>query len=149
MAQPHAARPNPEQDSVGKPAPRQRQHVSFHSQSAFMTAHCRIVKTLAEGIVLDVDIEDLDFRAYVVISEPDINRVADFVPQEQFEQGGDLHVTAVGSSDEARQQVEDMAFNMNPSDAVVFLCGNEDAYEATLEELGWPENDGRQPNGAA
>ena len=114
-----------------------------------MNAHCSIVRQLAEGLILDVAIEDLEFRAYVVICQPDINRVADFVPQEQFEQAGDLHVTSVSVPDEARQQVEDMAFNMNPSDAVVFLCADHDAYEATLEELGLPELHGRRPNGAA
>ncbi|TEA77676.1 hypothetical protein [Allopusillimonas ginsengisoli] len=97
----------------------------------------RVVGTLEQGLVLEVTIEDLQFRSYVVVSAPDIERVADFVPAEQFEQDGDVHVTAVSHPDEARTQVEDLAFNMNLGDAAVFLCGNQAVYERTLEELGF------------
>ena len=95
-----------------------------------------LVDTLEHGVVLDVVIEDLQFRAYVVVSEPDINLVADFVPAEQFEQDGDVHVTAISHPDESRDQIQDMAFNMNLGDAAVFLCGNGQVYQHTLEELG-------------
>lgn len=87
------------------------------------------------GVVADVVIEELQFKAYVVISEPDINLVADFVPPEQFDADGDVHVTAVTDSAQARGQVEDLVFNMNMGDAAVFLCADLPAYEATLEEL--------------
>lgn len=87
------------------------------------------------GVVVDVVIEELHFKAYVVVSEPDINLVADFVPQEQFDADGDLHVTAIANSAEARSQVEDLAFNMNLGDTAVFLCADLPTYEATLEEL--------------
>ncbi|MDS1141464.1 hypothetical protein RE432_13570 [Pusillimonas sp. SM2304] len=100
-----------------------------------------LVDTLEQGVVLDVVIEDLQFRAYVVISAPDINLVADFVPKEQFEQDGDVHVTAISHPAESRSQIEDIAFNMNPGDAAVFLCGNAQAYEQTLEALGQPGPD--------
>ncbi|MBP6018006.1 MAG: hypothetical protein KA735_00810 [Burkholderiaceae bacterium] len=87
-------------------------------------------------MVLDVTIEDLTFIAYVVISEPDINLIADFVPQEHFENGGDLHVTAVEVPADAQTQIQDMTFNMNIGDSVVFLCSDEASYRETLEELG-------------
>jgi hypothetical protein len=96
----------------------------------------RIVDTLENGLVLDVTFEELQFRAYVVVSEPDINLVADFVPKEQFEQDGDVHVTAISHPAEAREQIRDLAFNMNPGDAAIFLCGSADAYQNVLEELG-------------
>ncbi len=95
-----------------------------------------LVDTLEQGLILDVQIEDLQFTAYVVISAPDINLVADFVPAEQFEQDGDVHVTAVSHPDEVRTQIQDLAFNMNMGDAAVFLCGNAKVYQQTLEELG-------------
>lgn len=101
-----------------------------------MNATSHIVDPLKNGLVLDVVIEDLQFRAYVVISKPDINLVSRFVPAEQFQRDGDVHVTAIGRSEDAREQIEDMAFNMNPGDAAVFLCGDERAYMAALEELG-------------
>ncbi|NYT60904.1 hypothetical protein H0A66_01005 [Alcaligenaceae bacterium] len=101
-----------------------------------MNALSHIVKTLEHGLVLDVTLEDLQFRAYVVLSEPDINRVADFVPQEQFEQDGDLHVAAIHSPSEAREQIQDITFNMNPGDAAVFMCVTPQAYIDALDELG-------------
>ncbi|MGB6106172.1 MAG: hypothetical protein WBF88_20225 [Pusillimonas sp.] len=101
-----------------------------------ISTHSTLVQTLEHGAVLDVVMEELHFRAYVVISEPDINRVADFVPAEQFEQDGDVHVTAVSHPGESREQVQDLAFNMNQGDAAIFLCGNAQAYHHTLEELG-------------
>jgi hypothetical protein len=101
-----------------------------------MNAHSRIIHALDHGLVLDVTIEELKFRAYVVVSEPDINLIADFVPQEQFQQDGDVHVAAIGLASEAREQIEDITFNMNLGDSAVFMCGNEDVYLETLEELG-------------
>lgn len=101
-----------------------------------MNALSHIVETLKHGLVLDVTIEDLQFRAYVVISPPDINLVADFVPREQFEEDSDLHVAAIGSPDEVREQIQDITFNMNPGDAAVFLCGTQQTYSDALEELG-------------
>lgn len=101
-----------------------------------MNALSHIVETLEHGLVLDVTIEDLQFRAYVVLSEPDIDRVADFVPKEQFEQDGDVHVAAIYQAAEAREQIQDITFNMNPGDAAVFLCVDAEAYQDALEELG-------------
>jgi hypothetical protein len=105
----------------------------------------RIVDSLEHGVVLDVTMEDLHFRAYVVISPPDINLVADFVPQQQFEEDGDVHVTAISYPAEARDQIQDLAFNMNQGDAAIFLCGNEKTYLSALEELGQTAIDGGPP----
>lgn len=104
-----------------------------------MNASSHIIGTLRKGVVLDVTLEDLQFKAYVVISKPDINLVADFIPQEQFEADGDLHVAAVVAPGDAREQVQDVTFNMNMNDGAVFLCIDQSAYAATLEELGQPQ----------
>ncbi len=101
-----------------------------------MNPSSHIIGTLEQGVILDVTMEELQFKAYVVISEPDVNRVADFVPQEQFEASGDLHVAAVARAGDAREQVEEITFNMNLNDGAVFLCQDQAAYTATLEELG-------------
>jgi hypothetical protein len=101
-----------------------------------MNPQSRLVDTLAHGAILDVTIEELQFRAYVVVSEPDIERVADFVPKEQFEQDGDVHVAAISDAGQAREQIQDIAFNMNPGDAAVFLCADHAAFRNALEELG-------------
>jgi len=104
-----------------------------------MNAHSRITAQLPQGVVLDVTLEELRFTAYVVISPPDIELVADFVPESQFESDGDLHVTAVPHAQEAAAQVEDITFNMNLGDAAVFMCADQPAYHATLEALGQAE----------
>ncbi|MGB3289603.1 MAG: hypothetical protein WBA83_10030 [Burkholderiaceae bacterium] len=96
----------------------------------------RLVDTLEHGAILEVTIEDLSFLAYVVVSEPDLERVADFVPQEQFEGDGDVHVAALDDPGQAREQIQDIAFNMNPGDAAVFLCADEACFRGMLEELG-------------
>ncbi len=101
-----------------------------------MNACSQISGTLENGMVLAVTIEDLHFTAYVVVSEPDINLVADFVPKEQFEQDGDVHVAAICKDDNAHEQIQDIVFNMNLGDAVVFLCEDRQAYTDILHELG-------------
>jgi hypothetical protein len=101
-----------------------------------MNPQSRLVDILEHGAILDVTIEELQFRAYVVVSEPDLERVADFVPREQFEKEGDVHVAAIGGADQAHEQIQDIAFNMNPGDAAVFLCADVAAFQSTLEELG-------------
>jgi hypothetical protein len=101
-----------------------------------MIIQSQIIETLEQGVVLDVTIEELVFKVYAIISEPDIERVADFVPAEQFEQAGDVHVTSVGLPEEAEQQFEDLAFNMNIGDALVFLCQDGACLEALLLALG-------------
>jgi hypothetical protein len=111
------------------------------NRSSTMNATSRITGTLDDGVILEVSIEDLRFTAYAVVSEPDVNVVADFVPQDQFEADGDLHVAAVGQAGDADEQVGDVVFNMNPGDAAVFLCADAAAYRATLAALGQPQDE--------
>jgi len=101
-----------------------------------MHASSHIVSVLNQGLVLEVALGDLDFTAYVVVSEPDLDRIAGIVPQEHYDRHGSLHVAAVGPADSPGDQISDIAFNMDNGDAVVFLCSDESAYMATLHELG-------------
>ncbi len=101
-----------------------------------MQATSQIISTLPEGLVLEVQIEDLNFKAYVVVSEPDIHQMTRFVSPEAYAQANDWHVAAIASADEAESQVTDIAFNMNLDDAAVFLCVNPKAYHAALQALG-------------
>lgn len=89
------------------------------------------------GIVLDVLADDLPLRAYVAVRPPDPECVIAFVPPEQFENGANLHVAAVASTLEAPGTVEDVLFNVDPNDAVAFLCADEDSWLAVLEALGY------------
>lgn len=101
-----------------------------------MQTHSHVVSLLNHGLVLDVSRDELDFTAYVVVSEPDINRVAELVPQENYDRHGSLHVAAIETADEAHDQITEITFNMNYGDAVVFLCSDEATYAAALLELG-------------
>lgn len=101
-----------------------------------MHTHSHVISVLNQGLVLDVAVGELGFTAYVVVSEPDINRVADLIPQEHYDRHGDLHVTAIEIADEAHELITELAFHMNPGDAAVFLCRDEPAYMAALHELG-------------
>lgn len=101
-----------------------------------MQTHSHVVSVLNQGLILDVSLGELDFTAYVVVSEPDLNRVADVVPQDHYDKHGSLHVAAIDTADDAHDQITDIAFNMNQGDAAVFLCRDELAYIAALHELG-------------
>lgn len=102
-----------------------------------MHVESRAIRRFDSGIVLDVVADDLPLRAYVAISAPDPEVVADFVPAEQFEGGSNLHVAAVAAADDASATVEDVLFNMDPDDAVAFLCGDTPSWVAVLELLGY------------
>lgn len=96
----------------------------------------QVIRTIDAGVVLSVTHGELDFTAYVVISEPDLERIAEFVPEEQFQQDGDVHVAAVADPHDAPTILEDIAFNMNPGDCAVFMCADAETYGNMLHELG-------------
>src|SRR5690606_37492904 len=107
-----------------------------------MAIESRAVSPFEDGNVQDVIAEELPLRAYVAIRPPDPEAVAGFVPPEQFESGAQLHVAAVDSPDEASTVVEDVLFNMDPDDAVAFLCADAPSWWATLELLGYVRETG-------
>ena len=97
----------------------------------------QLVSHYETGLVLDVIADGLPIRAYVAVSEPDIEVVTQFVPPEQFENGSNLHVAAIASSEEAEALIEDVLFNMEADDAVALLCVDEQAWQAALIALGY------------
>ncbi len=102
-----------------------------------MPIESHAIRRFDNGIVLDVVADDLPLRAYVAVSEPDPEAVTAFVPPEQFEGGSNLHVAAVAAADVAATTVEDVLFNMDPDDAVAFLCADTESWLAVLEQLGY------------
>ena len=50
---------------------------------------------LASGIALRTTLDGEFIRSYVVVSPPDLNVIADIVPREEVEAGGEIHATAV------------------------------------------------------
>ncbi|HLU15191.1 MAG TPA: hypothetical protein VKZ71_05105 [Burkholderiaceae bacterium] len=103
-----------------------------------MQTHSHIVSVLNQGLMLDVALGDLDFTAYVVVSQPNLDVIADIIPQENYDRHGNVHVAAIATADEVGAQISDIAFNMDNGDAAVFLCEDDSAYLATLHELGQP-----------
>lgn len=101
-----------------------------------MQTHSHVISVLNQGLILDVTLGELHFTAYVVVSEPDLDRVADVVSREDYDRHGNLHVAAIEVAQDAPEQISDLAFNMNPGDAVVLLCRDEAAYASALHELG-------------
>ncbi|CAM5200981.1 putative protein OS=Castellaniella defragrans OX=75697 GN=HNR28_001677 PE=4 SV=1 [Castellaniella defragrans] len=68
--------------------------------------------------------------------EADVQQVADLVPAEQFQGTGEVHVAAIANEDDADEQVQDVLFNLNPGDSLVFLCTGVQAYANTLAVFG-------------
>lgn len=110
-----------------------------------MHAHSHVISVLNKGLMLDVALGELSFTAYVVVSEPDLDHIPEFVPQENYERHGNVHVAAIDTANDAHDQVSELAFNMMPGDAAVFFCGDDAAYAAALLELGQPHTSTR-PN---
>lgn len=100
-----------------------------------MPLDSRLVCSFDQGYELDILLEDLAFRVYIALREADIDQVASLVPPERFEQGGDVHVVAIHDADDASEQIQDVLFNLNPGDAIVFLCTGELAYANALAEF--------------
>ncbi|MCQ9616259.1 hypothetical protein L1889_05710 [Paenalcaligenes niemegkensis] len=100
-----------------------------------MTTRSQLIEIVENGAVLDINIEEHTVRAYVVISAPDVDAVADIVPEERFEHAGDIHVMAVAHPDDAAAIVGDALFNVSPDDTVVFLCHDAGTKDAVLHEF--------------
>ncbi len=101
-----------------------------------MPLDSRLVEQIDQGYVLDITLEDLEFRVYVALRDADVEHVAELVPRERFEAGGDVHVAAIDDGDDASERIQDVLFNLNPGDAIVLLCTGHEAYREALAELG-------------
>src|SRR5690606_16336129 len=114
-----------------------------------MPLDSRLVDHLDQGYVLDITLEDLDFRVYVALRDADVEHVAGLVPPERFQQDGDVHVAAIDDDDDASEQIQDVLFNLNPGDTLVFLCTGADAYRDALAELGVTQPSFPPPNASS
>ena len=102
-----------------------------------MQIQSQIIEQTDSAYVLEITLEEEHkVWAYLAISEPDLDAVANIVPPEQFEAGGDVHVMAIAQPTDAPQEVEEVLFSMNPNDTVVFLCADQASVMAVLNEFG-------------
>src|SRR5690606_157245 len=116
-------------------------------RTALMGIASHIVATFDTRRVRQVTCGTLGFIAFVAISEPDLERVSDFIPPEQLQQGHAVHVTAVTMESESAEQIAELADNLSEGDIAVFLCAERECYLATLRGLGSPAPDGGAANG--
>lgn len=92
---------------------------------------------IPDGVVLDIKAGELQVQAYLVIAEPDLERVSSIVPTSVFEQGIAVHVGSVDTLSDTTEQVVQILENMQPGDIVVYLCADLHAYSQALHVLGW------------
>ena len=90
------------------------------------------------GVALQTTLDGERIDAYVVTGIVDLEAIADIVPTEKVDAGAEIHVTAVDEIDAAQEHVDQVLENLNPGDVAVFLCADEDAYNAALDLLGLP-----------
>ncbi|CAM4158402.1 Phage protein [Bordetella tumbae] len=90
------------------------------------------------GVALETTIDGERISTYVVTGVSDLEAIADIVPHEQVDAGAEIHVTVVDEIDTAQDQIDQVLDNLNPGDVAVFLCADEDAYNAALDLLGLP-----------
>lgn len=98
----------------------------------------RQVAEIAGGVALETTLDDQRIDVYVVTGVSDLEAIADIVPHEKVDAGAEIHVTVVDAIDVAQDQIDQVLENMNPGDVAVFLCGDDDAYNAALDLLGLP-----------
>lgn len=95
-----------------------------------------LLSTIDNGAVLQVQLADVTVQVYVVISEPSLEKVADFLPEERFEADGDIHVLAVAQPEEASTLIDEVSQAINDDDTLVFLCLNAAAKDEVLHQFG-------------
>lgn len=93
---------------------------------------------ISGGVALETTIDGERISTYVVTGVSDLEAIADIVPHEKVDAGAEIHVTVVDAIDTAQDQIDQVLDNLNPGDVAVFLCADEDAYNAALDLLGLP-----------
>ena len=96
----------------------------------------QVAENVEGGVLLDVSADELNVRAYVVISTVDLAVVEKLVPVSVFESGAQVHVAGMQVDTDITEEVIQILENMSPQDIVVFLCENALVYGETLAVLG-------------
>lgn len=95
----------------------------------------RLLEELEHCLLLAVHVEDAQFTVCLAIAEPDIELVADILPQEYFENGSNVHVAALHTPEDVPAAIEEITFSMEPDDVVVFLCADETTFDTALAQF--------------
>ncbi|HEY0296499.1 MAG TPA: hypothetical protein VGC69_14320 [Bordetella sp.] len=97
--------------------------------------------TLENGMSLSTTIDGESLTVYAVLGEPDFEIIPRIVPVALVEAGAEIHAAVVDGVDQAQDQIDEVLDNVNPGDAVVFFCADENCYNAALDLLGLPVDD--------
>lgn len=98
--------------------------------------HSTLVENVEGGVLLDVSIEELNVRAYVVIAPVDLSVVESLVPISVFESGAQVHVAGIHSNTDIPEEIVQVLENMTAQDVVVYLCEDALTYGEALAVLG-------------
>lgn len=95
-----------------------------------------LVENVEGGVLLEVTVDDLQIRAYVVISAIDLSVIEKLIPATVFESGAQVHVASIQRDADIAEEVIQILENMEPQDYVVYLCEDTLAYGECLAILG-------------
>ncbi len=101
-----------------------------------MPLDSQLVERFDQGLAFDINLENLIFRVYVAQRPADVQEAANIVPAELFASAGNVHVAAIHDTDDAAVEIQNVLFNLDPGDTLVFLCSGPLSYAATLAEFG-------------
>ena len=87
------------------------------------------------GHVIATTLDGEPITIYAVVCAPDLELLTDIVPASFFESGQELHANAVGPDDDVEDKVLEVIDNINPGDAAVFMCADQNVLDAILNAL--------------
>ncbi len=93
-----------------------------------------LVRALHQGVQITAEVNDLMLDIYLVVAAVDFDQIPEIVPQDRFEQDGQIHIASLGLEDEpVEDEMEAILANMDSGDTVLFFCANSDAYHQALD----------------
>ena len=95
-----------------------------------------LVEFIDDGAALRLPLDDVAaVHVYVAVSEPDVEAVANIVPESQFQADGNIHVFAILSLDEAPEILEEAISSVDDQDTIVFLCQTAEIKDQVICQL--------------
>lgn len=100
-----------------------------------MSQSSRLIAHLDQAQLIQITIEGLNFDIYIALRDADVEHVAKLVPTEKFQNNANVHVAAIYDNQDIATEINDILFNLNPGDTIVFLCTSQQAYIDVLAEF--------------
>lgn len=97
-----------------------------------------LVRALHQGVQITAEVNGLVLDIYLIVAAVDFDQIPEIVPQDRFEQEGQIHIASLGLEDEpVEDEMESILANMDSEDTVLFFCANSDAYHQALDFIGY------------